>query len=386
MRHCSRLGIVLLVLCPVAYARPVENSALPLVAANDNTTPAGQFTNGILNLRLELRQARWYPEEEKGEYRDIYAFAEEGRRPQSSGPLIRVPRGTHICAVIRNMLALPAKIYGLHQHPGNPKDAVRLEPGEARQLEFVAGEPDTYMYWATTSDNRLEDRDGAETLLSGAFVVDALVARPNDHVFVIGFWTKEKGVPEEPIPWINGKSWPHTEHLTYNTEEAVHWRVINSSLESHAMHLHGFFFTVSGVGDGERYDPYSEEHERKGVTELIDAGHVFEMTWMPERAGNWLFHCHMASHISLVKALHPHQTEPAVHDSPHHPSAGMGGLVIGITVLPGATLAADPVVTKAPRKLQLVISENPDKIPLYKLEVKDPRVPAEPDKNASSAC
>jgi FtsP/CotA-like multicopper oxidase with cupredoxin domain len=56
----------------------------------------------------------------------------------------------------------------------------------------------------------------------------------------------------------------------------------------------------------------------------------------------------------------------------------MGGLVIGITVVPGVTSAPIPVVTKAPRKLQLVISENPDKVPLYKLKVNDPRNSVEP--------
>jgi FtsP/CotA-like multicopper oxidase with cupredoxin domain len=55
-------------------------------------------------------------------------------------------------------------------------------------------------------------------------------------------------------------------------------------------------------------------------------------------------------------------------------------LVIGITVLPGSIPAAVPVVTKAPRKLQLVISENPDKVPLYQLQVNDPQAPSESDK------
>ncbi|MGA8621778.1 MAG: hypothetical protein WB660_25045 [Candidatus Sulfotelmatobacter sp.] len=66
---------------------------MPEVAANDNRTPAGQLKNHVLNLQLELCQGRWYPEDEGGGYRDVYAFAEEGHTPQSSGPLIRVPQG-----------------------------------------------------------------------------------------------------------------------------------------------------------------------------------------------------------------------------------------------------------------------------------------------------
>jgi FtsP/CotA-like multicopper oxidase with cupredoxin domain len=52
----------------------------------------------------------------------------------------------------------------------------------------------------------------------------------------------------------------------------------------------------------------------------------------------------------------------------------MGGLVIGLTVLPDAGAAPAPVAAKPARTLQLVISENPEKIPLYRLEVKDPEV------------
>ena len=121
---------------------------------------------------------------------------------------------------------------------------------------------------------------------------------------------------------------------------------------------------------------------RKGVTEFINPGHVFEMTWTPERAGNWLFHCHMMMHMSAPAALHPKEAQPASY-SEHDHSGGMGGLVIGITVLPGAIPAAASVVTKAPRKLQLVISENPEKVPLYQLQVNDPQVPSESDKTTS---
>jgi FtsP/CotA-like multicopper oxidase with cupredoxin domain len=42
------------------------------------------------------------------------------------------------------------------------------------------------------------------------------------------------------------------------------------------------------------------------------------------------------------------------------------------------------VAAKAPRKLQLVISENPDKVPWYKLELNDPGAPAEPGKKKQS--
>src|SRR5262245_48826882 len=78
-----------------------ENS---LVQPNDNRTPAGSLKHGVLELQLELRPGRWYPEAEKGPYLDVYAFAEKGHALQSSGPLIRVPQGTKIHATVRNLL------------------------------------------------------------------------------------------------------------------------------------------------------------------------------------------------------------------------------------------------------------------------------------------
>lgn len=383
MRHWTRLGIAFVVLLlPAIFAQPAENSSLPQVAANDNRTPAGQLKNGVLDLRLELSTGVWYPEEEGGGHRDVYAFAEEGHAPQSPGPLIRVPEGTQIRATIRNTLPLAAKIYGLHRHPGDPNDAVRLAPGETRELHFLADEPGTYMYWATTSDTSLEHRDNAETLLSGAFVVDAPGAKADDRVFVIGMWTKGVDTTDlEEIASINGKSWPYSERLTYKIGQTTHWRVINPTASDHAMHLHGFYFTVDGVGEGEHYERYPEEQRRLAVTEHVDVGHVFEMTWTPERAGNWLFHCHMLSHMSPTEALHPKEAHPAAYSSAHDSNAGMGGLVIGITVLSGSISAPSSVAANAAHKLQLVISENPEKIPLYKLEVNDSKAPAEPDKN-----
>jgi FtsP/CotA-like multicopper oxidase with cupredoxin domain len=338
MRHLGRFGIILLVLFS-AWASPAEDSSLLLVLANDNRTAAGQLGNGVLDLRLELRRGRWYPEDENGDYRDIYAFAEKDHAPQSSGPLIRVQQGIQIHATIHNTLALAAKIYGLHRHPGDAKHALLLDPGETRELQFLAGEPGTYLYWATTSDKPQELRDQAETMLSGAFIVDAPGARTDDRIFMIGIWNR--GIPgtlgSDEILSINGKSWPYTERLTYKIGETTHWRVLNPTWTNHAMHLHGFYFKVDGVGDGEHYELYSEEQRRSAVTEHIDTGHVFEMTWTPERAGNWLFHCHMMLHMSttavLAAALAPGTGQPAVDSSVHDQYLGMGGLVMGITVL-----------------------------------------------------
>src|SRR5216684_7127607 len=356
-----------------------EQSPLPVIVANDNRTPAGTLKNGILNLRLELRQARWYAEAPDGVYEDGYAFAEQEHPPQSPGPLLRVPQGSRVHASIHNLLPSAAKIYGLHSHPGDPGELVQVNAGETREVQFDAGEPGTYLYWATTSDahlDRMEERQGEENLLTGAFIVDPSGARERDRIFVIDDWDKsDSGF----ILAINGKSWPETERLTYTAGEPVHWRIINATSIGHAMHLHGFFFTVDGVGDPAHFVDYPESQRRNAVTEGIDPGHTFNMTWIPDRAGNWLFHCHMIGHMSPQRPLHPANSKLAADGPEHDHSAGMGGMVIGITVVPNASKQKAPVEGKNARKLQLVISENSGKIPFYRVDLNDPAAPHKPE-------
>ena len=366
-----------------------DASPLPVVVANENRTPAGDLKNGILNLRLELREARWFAEADGGVYEDIYAFGEQGRAPQISGPLVRVPQGTRIHVSLHNLLSMAAKVYGLHTYPGNPDESIQVGAGETREAQFDAGEAGTYMYWATTSDAPLDDmaqRIGKETMLVGAFVVDSQGETATDRIFVIDDWiVNDPSGASSEIFSINGKSWPATEHLTYKAGETVRWRIINAARITHAMHLHGFFFTVAGVGDRGRYTRYSESQRRKVVTERIEPGHTFDMVWTPDRAGNWLFHCHMMLHMSPSPALHPDDAKPAAHDAEHDHSAGMGGLVIGVTVVPSAGMPSPVVESGIARKLQLVISENPDKIPLYRLDLNDPAAPKKEDEKKEPA-
>lgn len=390
MRHYRALRMLLLTpLLFTPVSSRAEASQPPVIVANDNRTPAGNLKDGILSLRLELGRARWYAEEANGIYEDVYAFAEEGRPPQSSGPLIRVPQGTRIHASLHNLLPSAAKIYGVHSHPGDPEEAVLLTAGETREVQFDAGEPGTYMYWATTSDAHLDDierRQGEETMLAGAFIVDPPGAREDDRIFVIVEWEKNNSSGgQDAIFAVNGKSWPATEHLTYTAGERVHWRIINTTRVTHAMHLHGFYFTVDGTGDLAHFDTYPESKRRKAVTEGIDPGHTFDMTWIPERAGNWLFHCHMILHMSPSATLHPPDAKPAADAAEHDHSAGMGGLVMGVTVVPGAGREVVSVEARNARKLQLVISENPQKIPQYRLDLNDSAIVRKPDEKKQPA-
>src|SRR5687768_6333745 len=124
------------------------------VSANDNRVSAGILRNGILTVRLEMRQGEWHPDGETETGVQVRAFAEEGKRLQIPGPLIRVAEGTEIRVSIRNTAPdVPLVVHGLHAR-GAPAsaaaaDTIHVPAGGAREIRFVAGAPGTYFYWGT---------------------------------------------------------------------------------------------------------------------------------------------------------------------------------------------------------------------------------------------
>jgi FtsP/CotA-like multicopper oxidase with cupredoxin domain len=110
------------------------------------------------------------------------------------------------------------------------------------------------------------------------------------------------------------------------------------------MHLHGFYYHINAVSDGRVARRYSESEKRMVVTELLPPGHSFDMTWVPERAGNWLFHCHLFDHMSSYKSPLLYGPDGAAATTAHeHMDAGamgMSELVMGITVTGGPHLVA----------------------------------------------
>ena len=89
------------------------------VQANDNRVAAGELRDGVLTLRMEIREGLWRPHAEDGEAYPVYAFAEPGKPLQAPAPLIRVPEGTIVDASIHNRIQVPALLHGFHQRPGD---------------------------------------------------------------------------------------------------------------------------------------------------------------------------------------------------------------------------------------------------------------------------
>ncbi len=104
---------------------------------------------------------------------------------------------------------------------------------------------------------------------------------------------------------MNGKSWPHTERLTYHVGEPVHIRVINVGAAVHPMHLHGFYFNVDSRGDErQRRDFPRREFAAPGQHRADDRRpDDYPSRGRRRRPGNWLFHCHDTAHIAAALPL-----------------------------------------------------------------------------------
>jgi FtsP/CotA-like multicopper oxidase with cupredoxin domain len=329
----------------------------PQVHPNDNRAPGGRLHGDTLELRLEVRMATWRPEADSGPSVEVAAFTEAGRAPEIPAPLIRVPTGTIIKASIANLLTdSTIAVHGLLTHAAVRDDSLVLHPGESKEVTFAAGEPGTYLYYAVLGKHSLVPFSNDEReQLSGAFIVDPAGGSPPDRIFMINIWgsTIDSTSYRNALA-INGRSWPYTERIEATVGDSIRWRVLNGSTRPHPMHLHGFYFRVDGFGDGLRDATPPPDKRPMAVTQTLQPFETMIMTWVPDRPGDWLFHCHIGFHVIPDTRLDP--PAPHSHDRmADDPLVHMAGLVIGIVVHP-APGAAETSRGKA-RRLHLFVQE-----------------------------
>lgn len=327
--------------------RPVANA--PVAEVNDNRHPAGQQTGGTLTLALDVVEAGFQADGPHDPIVRILAFAEPGKAPQVPAPLLRAPLGTMVRLTIRNRSDSAVMLGGFRPSVPSDRDTVHVAAGATREIAFRLDRVGNFFYWGVLKGlNSYEDRYWLDSQLTGALIVDS-AGTPSgparDRVWLITEWfLQPPGVREfESALVFNGKAWPHNERLTLPQNDSVHFRVINAAAIEHPLHLHGFYFRVTRHG-GERADtvvPASRQPLQNMRT--IPIGGSLSLSFVPTTPGNWVFHCHFASHVGDHASLHgapdAHIMAPAAgeHAQPEHDEPGghtMRGLVIGMHVTP----------------------------------------------------
>ena len=330
------------------------------IVPNDNAHRAGHLAKGILTVALEARRGEWHPEEAGGPTIPVEAFSVVGAPLQTPGPLLRAPVGTEIRVTMHNALAIPMWVYGLGEHHGFA-DSVEVPAGETREMHFRATTPGLSYYAGRTSRGPMQARLTDDSQLNGAIVIDPPGAAPSDRIFVISGWvtrdsTTVSGLGPNATLAFNGLEWPHSQRIDAVQGDTMHWRVINVTGLQHPLHMHGSFFRVDAKGDGHADSLYAPEDRRLVVTELLMPGQTMSMTWSPMHSGNWVFHCHIASHASSRDYFNVghHMPSPMVaasvaQDKEH--LSHMGGLVIGIRVKPRGPQQPEQAISQRIRLL-----------------------------------
>jgi len=397
----GRASVVLFAGCVAVTGATIRHAAEE-IRTDDNVRPAGTLRDGVLRLHLDTRLGIWRPNGDGAPGATVPAFAEVGRDLQIPGPLIRVPSGTEVVVMVTN--SVPGSVLTLHglvsrPLPAGAPDSVQVTAGASREVRFRIDAPGTYYYWGTTMGRSFVARSGEDAQLSGAIVVDEPgIMRRRDHIFVIGQWAdttpsevNRDAVLRRLLLVVNGRSWPLTERLSYAVGDTVQWRVINASANVHPMHLHGFYYRVDSRGDGTGDTAYTEDRRDRVVTERMRLGQTMLMTWVPERAGNWLFHCHTTSHFAPRALLGMRLDDPAgVSHARHvqnHAREGMSGLVLGVTVTPGRMTSAPPAPDVAPRRLRLLIRPSmggSEREPIYTFALHEGGAEPPPDSGVRS--
>ena len=311
--------------------------ALPDVVANDNRHSAGRLDGDTLHVHLSVQMAEWYPDGPKGAHVSVEAIGEDGKVPAIPAPLLRMRVGTVVEATVRNTLAAtPVHVTGLWSHPATGADTLHVAPGETRTVRFVVGAPGTYLYAARIGNEVLDRSDNQERETAvGAFIVDPPGPIPADRVLVMNIWGQRRDSTHYANALaINGLSWPSTERMRAISGDTLRWRVINGTGRSHPMHLHGFYFTALSRGSAAADTAREPSAQFESVTERMTPLTTMEMVWMPTRPGNWLFHCHIAGHVTPEGAqlVPPEAMDHSGHSA--NASEHMRGLVLGIVVAP----------------------------------------------------
>ncbi len=266
--------------------------------------------------------------------RKIHAWGYNG---SVIGPTIEVVEGDTVRIHVENKLPEATTVHWHGLHVPIEMDGVTgfsqepIEPGDTFTYEFTLEQHGTYFYHP--------HHMGAKQVgmgMSGFFIVHPKTPTPDqivdrDYAYFLQIWMIH---PASTVPdtmemsdfnyfTMNGVPGPDIVPMEASIGEKVRIRVVNLSMLSHPIHLHGHTFRVTEYGAG--FVPPVQQMLANTINISSAEERTFEFTAGP-RPGKWLFHCHFMHHV--MNDMHRNPIPGTVSHAGHE----MGGMHTWIEV------------------------------------------------------
>ncbi len=287
---------------PGAIPPSSDPAKLPLKTTAQERLDPEILPDGTKLFRLTAEPIRW--ELVPGKW--VTAWAYDGQVP---GPQIWVNQGDKVRVDITNKLPEPTTIHWHGVDVPNDQDGVpgvtqdAIQPGATYTYQWEAKPSGTFWYHSHFDNNRQLDMG-----MYGAIVIKAPDEAHYDKEFVlmIDEWIRlqdgrngwegvdHAGHNPGEYNWftINGKSSPEIPHMVVNQGDHVRIRLVDVGYQAHPMHLHGKRFTVIAKDGATLASPYQAD------TVLIGTGERYDLDYVADDPGSWMFHCHIDAHLS----------------------------------------------------------------------------------------
>ncbi|MEO5840393.1 MAG: multicopper oxidase domain-containing protein [Acidimicrobiales bacterium] len=256
--------------------------------------------DGTKEFDITAKIGKW--EVEPGKIVDAWTY--NGIVP---GPTIKVDVGDKVRLVVHNELPMGTDVH-LHgvEVPNNmdgvaPITQPLIEPGTTFTYEFTANKPAVAMYHAH-HHGQMQVPNG----LFAAFFVGQVPIPAGGTISGLAVPANVAITREIPMVLndagviglsLNGKSFPATEPYAFKTGEWFLVHYFNEGLQIHPMHLHQFPQIVI-ARDGLPLDsPYAAD------TISIAPGERVTVLVKAEKAGTWVWHCHILNHVERDEGM-----------------------------------------------------------------------------------
>ncbi|MDP3726452.1 MAG: multicopper oxidase domain-containing protein [bacterium] len=271
--------------------------------------------NGVKEFSLTAEPIR----SEYANGKTILAWGYNGQIP---GPEIRVTEGDRVKIVFTNKLPKATTIHWHGVDVPNDQDGVpgvtqkAIKPGETYTYEFIAKPAGTRMYHTHGGVAMGDEAQQLDMGLSGAFIIEPVDHKKPDREYTLildewqtmpmseahkqhssmmnaGIMMDGGHMMDYNLFTINGRSFPDTEPLKVKNGERVRLRMINGGTSTiHPMHLHGHQFKIVAV-DGNEVPSVAQLTRN---TLPIHPGETYDIEFVANNPGTWLFHCHELHH------------------------------------------------------------------------------------------